>query len=185
LPRAARRDPRDIVGPSWDRRDIDTDDDNPLWAFALDVYARPGVKEACLRLQREHGFDVDMVLAALWLATRGGAIDGPHWGRLVEAAAPVRDWIVRVRDLRHEAATRAEAEPGWRPIAEAALAAELRAERRQLSWLYGRLAGQSLPPASVRDAAWASLRAYAEILGISPPAGDIEILVAALETKPT
>jgi uncharacterized protein (TIGR02444 family) len=32
------------------------------WAFALDVYARPGVADACLKLQGEAGVDVMMFL---------------------------------------------------------------------------------------------------------------------------
>jgi uncharacterized protein (TIGR02444 family) len=38
------------------------------WAFALDLYARPGVAEACLALQNEAGVDV-MLLLAVTFAT--------------------------------------------------------------------------------------------------------------------
>ena len=46
--------------------------DNPLWAFSLRHYARPGVKASCLALQDAHGLDVNVALACLWHEHRGG-----------------------------------------------------------------------------------------------------------------
>ena len=40
--------------------------DGPLWRFALDFYALPGVAEACLTLQDEAGLDVIQLLAATY-----------------------------------------------------------------------------------------------------------------------
>ena len=40
------------------------------WAFALAVYARPGVADACLRLQNEAGVDVMLLLMATFAAVR-------------------------------------------------------------------------------------------------------------------
>src|SRR5690606_31712607 len=42
-----------------------------LWAFALALYARPGVAAACLQWQRDFAADVNVLLAAAWLASRG------------------------------------------------------------------------------------------------------------------
>ena len=41
-----------------------------LWDYAVTVYRRPGVAEACLALQDEVGADVNLLLAAAWLAQR-------------------------------------------------------------------------------------------------------------------
>ena len=40
------------------------------WAFALKIYAQPGIAEACLRLQAEAGVDVMMLLTAAFAAAR-------------------------------------------------------------------------------------------------------------------
>ncbi|WP_025899384.1 TIGR02444 family protein [Sneathiella glossodoripedis] len=39
-----------------------------LWTYALDLYARPSVKEACLKLQDEVGADVCLLLLCCWAA---------------------------------------------------------------------------------------------------------------------
>ena len=40
------------------------------WAFALEIYARPGVADACLRLQNEAGVDVMVLLMVTFAAVR-------------------------------------------------------------------------------------------------------------------
>jgi uncharacterized protein (TIGR02444 family) len=50
-----------------------------FWAFSLDLYARPGVAAACLKLQDEQGLDVNVLLLCCWLALSGR-------GRLSEGA---------------------------------------------------------------------------------------------------
>ncbi len=47
----------------------------PLWHYALDVYARPGVADELLRLQDHHHADVLWLLTALWLAERGAPLE--------------------------------------------------------------------------------------------------------------
>jgi uncharacterized protein (TIGR02444 family) len=49
--------------------------ENPFWNFSLEIYARPGVSEACLALQDEIGADVNLVLFCLWLARQGRILD--------------------------------------------------------------------------------------------------------------
>jgi uncharacterized protein (TIGR02444 family) len=44
---------------------------NALWRFASNCYLRPGLAEICLRAQDEYGADVNMVLAAAWIASQG------------------------------------------------------------------------------------------------------------------
>lgn len=45
--------------------------DNPFWDFSACVYARPGVTDACLRMQDEFGLDVNLLLFCLWSAAQG------------------------------------------------------------------------------------------------------------------
>jgi uncharacterized protein (TIGR02444 family) len=70
-----------------------------LWAFAVDLYAAPGVAEACLALQDRHGCDVNVLLFAAWVgAVHRGAIVPPE---MAEAVANVQDWQAEiVRPLR-------------------------------------------------------------------------------------
>lgn len=60
--------------------------DHPFWDYSLLLYARPGVADACLRLQDEFGLDVNLVLFCLW----SGA-EGP--GRL--APSELRECVAR------------------------------------------------------------------------------------------
>ena len=54
-----------------------------LWTWALAAYARPGVADACLALQDEHGLSVGLLLWAAWPRSDGDGGDG------CEAAAAV------------------------------------------------------------------------------------------------
>jgi uncharacterized protein (TIGR02444 family) len=53
-----------------------TDDSPPTasesWAFALKLYAEPGVPEACLKLQAEAGVDVMLLLVATFAVAQQG-----------------------------------------------------------------------------------------------------------------
>jgi uncharacterized protein (TIGR02444 family) len=48
------------------RPDLEADS----WAFALHIYAQPGVADACLNLQEAAGVDVMMLLMSAFVATR-------------------------------------------------------------------------------------------------------------------
>lgn len=66
------------------------------WAFALDIYARPGVADACLKLQNEAGVDVMMFLVIAFAAVRHRILLTPSEIRqLDEACRPWREQIVR------------------------------------------------------------------------------------------
>ncbi|WP_157729752.1 TIGR02444 family protein [Bacterioplanes sanyensis] len=45
--------------------------DNPLWQFALGIYAHTEVQQRLLQLQDEHSADVLLLLLQLWLHQRG------------------------------------------------------------------------------------------------------------------
>ena len=72
------------------------------WAFALEIYARPGVAEACLKLQNEAGVDVMMFLMVAYAAVRHRIFLNPSEIRtLDESCRPWREQIVRpIRAIR-------------------------------------------------------------------------------------
>ena len=85
----------------------DEDRGGALWRFALAVYQKPGVSDACLLLQDRHGCNVPLLLFAAWAgAERGvaltadevaaaGSAVGPWHGEVVEPLRAVR------RRLKH------------------------------------------------------------------------------------
>ena len=106
-----------------------------LWAFSLDLYARPGVEPACLRLQDELGLDVNLLLLALHAGRCGHALADFDWARLDGRVAPLREHVIRpLREARRwlKAGSRAsgdtaDAAPG--ALRSAIAAVELQAER--------------------------------------------------------
>jgi uncharacterized protein (TIGR02444 family) len=66
------------------------------WAFALELYARPGIADACLKLQNEAGVDVMMFLVITFAAVRHRILlTSAEIRGLDEACRPWRDQIVR------------------------------------------------------------------------------------------
>ena len=71
-----------------------------LWNYCLNLYARPGVEQACLHLQ-DQGLDVCVVLCAAWLEARGVACDEVRLGQLKACAGPWQHEVVQpLRRLR-------------------------------------------------------------------------------------
>ena len=68
--------------------------DRPFWTFSLDVYARPGIADACLCLQDQYGCDVNIALFCCWAASAGaGRLDDQT---LEDAIASVEQWQTEV-----------------------------------------------------------------------------------------
>jgi uncharacterized protein (TIGR02444 family) len=119
-----------------------------LRAWAEARYAEPGVAEACLQLQDEHGVDVLLLLTAAWLDAAGRRLDAATAATLREAAA---DWAARVvtplrgarRVLKRDPPAGATA--ALADLARQIAAVELAAERVALATL-GRIAAD-LPTA--------------------------------------
>ena len=74
------------------------------WAFALAIYARPGIAEACLRLQNDADVDVMLLLMAAFAAVKRRILLTPHEIKaLDDACGPWREQIVqRLRAIRTE-----------------------------------------------------------------------------------
>ncbi len=66
------------------------------WAFALDIYARPGVADACLQLQNRAGVDVMLFLMVAYAAVRHRILlTSSEIRELDEACRPWREQIVQ------------------------------------------------------------------------------------------
>ena len=77
------------------------------WAFALAIYARPGVAKACLALQDELGVDVMLLMMATFAAVKHRILLTPDEIRaLDEACVHWREQIVRkLRTIRTDLKT--------------------------------------------------------------------------------
>lgn len=64
-----------------------------LWSFTLDLYARPGVEQACLALQA-HGGNVCALLCGVWLDQRGIAFDLKRAEEIRQLATPWHEQVV-------------------------------------------------------------------------------------------
>ena len=74
-----------------------------LWRFSLDFYRRPGVAEACVRLQDEAGVDVNVMLYLLYLAARERTITVDEMNRIDDVAAGWRAAVViPLREIRRK-----------------------------------------------------------------------------------
>ena len=106
---------------------------NTLWSFALGLYARPGVEQACLSLQDEHGEDICLLLCAAWLGERGVACTPARGRQLREVAADwQRDVIAPLRDLRRRWKTAASQDAGLATLRRRLAELEQDAERELL-----------------------------------------------------
>lgn len=153
-----------------------------LWDYAVDLYGRPGVREACLALQDSAGADVNLLLLACWLGATGRRPDPVTLARLRADALAWQEAVVRpLRTARRELKRRlADLDPPLRPPLAAARArlaeVELAAERAELLTLE---AGCGCPGPTAADPALAVdvLRQIATFG--DPDRPDVEALLTA------
>ncbi len=121
------------------RLDLEAD----CWAFALHIYALPGVADACLRLQDDAGVDVMMSLATVFVAVRHGVLlTASEIRELDDVCRPWREQIVQpLRAIRTRLKSGPLPAPGdaTEPFRSTIKAAELAAERLQNRLLTERL----------------------------------------------
>jgi uncharacterized protein (TIGR02444 family) len=100
-----------------------------LWNFAVRLYARPGVEDACLQLQ-EAGGDVCLLLAGAWLQRRGVPCREPYLEALQALAEPwQREVVAPLRQLRRDWRKAATADAELATLRERIKQLELEAER--------------------------------------------------------
>ncbi|MGA7868255.1 MAG: TIGR02444 family protein [Stellaceae bacterium] len=82
-------------------------EEKAFWRFSLAFYERPGVPDALIALQDRDGFDVNLILFALWLGMSGrGPLGGDALAAAQRVAGTLRSEIVEPlrrlrRNLRH------------------------------------------------------------------------------------
>jgi uncharacterized protein (TIGR02444 family) len=144
-----------------------------LWDWTLEAYARPGVPEACLTLQDEHGQNTSLLLWAVWAEMADAQV-------LVHAADVARRWeVTALVPLR---AVRRALKPPLPPVADQAReglrddvkAAELRAERVLMETL------EAISHHHGGAHALAALEAASSAWGKPAPANALAALAAAL-----
>ena len=103
------------------------------WAFALAIYARPGVADACLTLQNEVGVDVMLLMMATFATVkRRTLLTADEIGALDQACGPWREQIVKkLRTIRTELKTGPRPAPSeaTEPFRSRIKTLELEAER--------------------------------------------------------
>ena len=83
--------------------------ENLLWDFSIKTYGREGVASACLRLQDDHGADVNILMYCCWAAQdRALLFDAMAIERIISAVEPWKSSIVEVlRNIRRELKSKA------------------------------------------------------------------------------
>ncbi len=119
----------------------DPDKGDALWQFALTVYQKPGVSDACLLLQDRYGCNVTLLLFAAWAGAEQGVVltademaaavgtVGAWHGEVVEPLRAVR------RRLKHGPAPAPDKATG--KLRARLQAIEIEAERIELETLAG------------------------------------------------
>ncbi len=64
-----------------------------FWEWSNDAYVRPGVEAALLRLQDDHGLDINLLLWCLWCAVR---FEEPPQIAIRKAVDLTRGWAVEI-----------------------------------------------------------------------------------------
>ena len=145
-----------------------------IWDWALEAYGRPGVADACLALQDEHGQNTPLLLWAVWAEASDPAL-------LARAVQVALSWdAVAVTPLRQ---VRRALKPAHPPVADAARealredvkAAELRAERVLLETL------AALGPRGGGAPALTALDAASRAWGRAIPRDALAVLAGALD----
>jgi uncharacterized protein (TIGR02444 family) len=144
-----------------------------IWDWALEAYGRPGVPEACLALQDEHGQNTSFLLWAIFAEARDPEL-------LARAAQAVRAWdaaaLVPLREVRRalKAPQPPVADAAREALREDVKACELRAERVLLETLESM--ARDLGGAPALEALEAASRAW----GRRAPGNALAALAAAL-----
>jgi uncharacterized protein (TIGR02444 family) len=108
-----------------------------LWEFSLACYARPGVADACLHLQDQHGVNVNLLLWCAWLDVRGQTLDAAS---LHTAQKRIRGWdehyVIPLRRLRRRMKVEfGVTDAGIEAVRAQIKQAELLAEKQLQLWL--------------------------------------------------
>jgi uncharacterized protein (TIGR02444 family) len=160
--------------------------ESAFWQFSLAFYARPGVADACLRLQDDAGVDVNVMFYVLFLATQRRQIERADAARI---DALIKTWrevaVVPLRTLRRQLKTGIEPFPAadTESLRSAVKRIELEAERIEQEWLERHATASTVGTQSISQvaAAQTNLAAYGALLNGLPDAPVATLLVAYAE----
>lgn len=130
-----------------------------LWDFAVECYQRSGVAECCLRLQDDAGADVNILLAAAWLAEQGRCWQHDQVRELIVLCADWREHcVLPLRAVRRYLKNQTETPA----LYTQAKALEHEAEMHQLHLLHAALQSMLLKTTEISsgDALTANLQTY-------------------------
>lgn len=153
-----------------------------LWDFAAACYARPGVAEVCLLAQDRCNADVNLLLAAAWLAGRNTCWTPDDVVALTALCADWRSYcVLPLRAVRRYLKQQSSAEELYVGVKKM----ELQAEKLQLELLEAALADCAHAPAAGTDPLSHNLNVYFEV-STAPRRIDDELLarVAAAMRPP-
>ncbi|MDB5698967.1 MAG: hypothetical protein JWN69_1771 [Alphaproteobacteria bacterium] len=157
-----------------------------FWSYSLATYARDGIEDLCLRLQDDHGFDVNLLLICLWIAeTRQMVVGSTELAGLRAAIAP---WMADVveplrrirRRIKNPLAYQLTPEVS-EPCRGIVKTAELEGERIvQLLLMRTLRVDETAQKPSAREAAAESLAGYAALIDEPGAAEPLAQLVEAV-----
>ncbi|NQV80742.1 MAG: TIGR02444 family protein [Alphaproteobacteria bacterium] len=158
----------------------------PLWDFAVRIYAHPGVEAACLELQDKWHADVPVLIYALWAGAQGRHLTHADFEIVVPKVAAWHTNTVAAlrsirRALRHRDAFGPRFENTARRIATHLEELELIAERCELEFLETQECGA--PSEYGAPTIAANLVSYLDFLKVSFPRfdqGKRDLLVASV-----
>jgi len=157
-----------------------------FWSYSLATYARDEVEHLCLRLQDDHGFDVNVLLICLWVAEADRAVvRSDEIAALRAATAP---WMADVVEPLRRVRRRLKNPLAYQlttdvsdPCRSIVKTAELEAERiEQLLLVRSLRRDRRAEKASAKEAAIESLAAYATLLDEPGAAEPLAQLVEAV-----
>ena len=159
--------------------------DHPFWDFALDVYRRPGVSDACLQLQERYHLDVNLLLFVCWIGASGrGRLTPRDIGVCAGAVGAWHDAVVRpLRGVRRSLKEDLGAAPAGLPQA---LRREIQAREIDAEHIEQLMLAAAMPREPQADMAQAArladashnARCYLAVLGASvDAAGDASLTV--------
>lgn len=156
----------------------------PIWDFVLNYYGRKGISEALIRLQDDHGIDVNMLLFLAWMAAQGKCLS-PDDVKFVSTTSHVwqRSVVVPVRAVRRLLKENAPLVPVDAAAAfrKRVQAIELEGEQLQLNAMAA-LVDRLNPAAaaSPEDAARRNIKTFEVVAGKSFPPASVDGLARAL-----
>ncbi len=133
--------------------------------FCLRLYAAPGLREACLKLQDEQSLNVNCLLLAAWGAALGYSVSAGDWVSMAARTAVIQEKAVApIRATRRAIGREAALDDELKqPLKRLLLYAEIRAEQaeeRALHRLMMRCAARGDPGEALLRA---NLGAYAQL----------------------